>query len=99
MFEWIQSRLLASTPIGSWASLGMIQTPSRRGARQVSSRASKFECPDTKTKQVRILGSDWRMVVKQGWTGRVYEDFEVGDVYPHPLAGRLSPPTTFGLPC
>lgn len=25
------------------------------------------------------------MVVKQGWTGRVYEDFEVGDVYPHPL--------------
>ena len=25
------------------------------------------------------------MTVKEGWTGRVYEDFEVGDVYPHPL--------------
>ena len=25
------------------------------------------------------------MSVKQGWTGRVYEDFEVGDVYQHPL--------------
>ena len=25
------------------------------------------------------------MGVKEGWTGRVYEDFEVGDVYNHPL--------------
>jgi itaconyl-CoA hydratase len=25
------------------------------------------------------------MAVKPGWTGRVYEDFEVGDVYEHPL--------------
>ena len=25
------------------------------------------------------------MAEKQGWTGRVYEDFEVGDVYQHPL--------------
>lgn len=25
------------------------------------------------------------MAVKPGWTGRVYEDFEVGDVYRHPL--------------
>src|SRR5262245_55007026 len=25
------------------------------------------------------------MAVKKGWTGRVYEDFEVGDVYEHPL--------------
>src|SRR5690349_24063636 len=25
------------------------------------------------------------MSVKQGWAGRVYEDFEVGDVYQHPL--------------
>jgi len=23
--------------------------------------------------------------IKQGWTGRVYEDFEVGDIYEHPL--------------
>ena len=25
------------------------------------------------------------MAIKQGWTGRVYEDFTVGDVYEHPL--------------
>src|SRR5260370_12527485 len=25
------------------------------------------------------------MALKQGWTGRMYEDFEVGDVYQHPL--------------
>jgi acyl dehydratase len=25
------------------------------------------------------------MSIKPGWTGRVYEDFEVGDVYVHPL--------------
>jgi itaconyl-CoA hydratase len=25
------------------------------------------------------------MSIKTGWTGRVYEDFELGDVYEHPL--------------
>jgi itaconyl-CoA hydratase len=25
------------------------------------------------------------MAIKQGWAGRVFEDFEVGDVYQHPL--------------
>jgi acyl dehydratase len=25
------------------------------------------------------------MPIKQGWTGRVFEDFEVGDIYQHPL--------------
>jgi acyl dehydratase len=25
------------------------------------------------------------MAIKPGWTGRVFEDFEVGDVYEHPL--------------
>ena len=25
------------------------------------------------------------VAIKEGWTGRVYEDFAVGDVYPHPL--------------
>lgn len=25
------------------------------------------------------------MAIKQGWTGRVFEDFEVGDIYQHPL--------------
>ncbi|MFQ5576178.1 MAG: MaoC family dehydratase [Anaerolineae bacterium] len=30
------------------------------------------------------------MAVKQGWTGRVFEDFEVGDVYPHPLGRTVT---------
>ena len=25
------------------------------------------------------------MPVKKGWTGRLYEDFEVGDIYEHPI--------------
>jgi acyl dehydratase len=29
------------------------------------------------------------MGVKQGWTGRVFEDFEVGDVYEHPLGRTI----------
>ena len=29
------------------------------------------------------------MTVKPGWTGRVYEDFEVGDVYEHPLGRTI----------
>jgi acyl dehydratase len=29
------------------------------------------------------------MATKQGWTGRVFEDFEVGDVYEHPLGRTL----------
>jgi len=29
------------------------------------------------------------VTVKQGWTGRVYEDFEVGDVYRHPLGRTI----------
>lgn len=31
------------------------------------------------------------MPVKPGWTGRVYEDFEVGDVYEHPLGRTVLP--------
>lgn len=31
------------------------------------------------------------MAVKNGWTGRVFEDFEVGDVYPHPLGRTVLP--------
>lgn len=30
------------------------------------------------------------MTIKQGWQGRVYEDFEVGDVYPHPLGRTIT---------
>src|SRR5207244_6006250 len=33
-------------------------------------------------------GSD-PMTVKEGWTGRVFEDFTVGDVYEHPLGRTL----------
>ena len=29
------------------------------------------------------------MAIKQGWTGRVFEDFEVGDVYVHPLGRTI----------
>lgn len=31
------------------------------------------------------------MVLKAGWTGRVYEDFEPGDVYEHPLGRTVLP--------
>ncbi len=31
------------------------------------------------------------MTVKPGWTGRVFEDFEVGDVYEHPLGRTVLP--------
>lgn len=30
------------------------------------------------------------MSVKTGWTGRFYEDFEVGDVYEHPLGRTVT---------
>lgn len=30
------------------------------------------------------------MSIKSGWEGRFFEDFEVGDVYPHPLGRTLT---------
>jgi itaconyl-CoA hydratase len=30
------------------------------------------------------------MAVKQGWTGRVFEDFTVGDIYEHPLGRTVT---------
>ena len=30
------------------------------------------------------------MAVKEGWKGRFYEDFEVGDVYEHPLGKTVT---------
>lgn len=30
------------------------------------------------------------MATKEGWTGRFYEDFEVGDVYEHPLGRTVT---------
>ena len=30
------------------------------------------------------------MTIKEGWSGRVFEDFEVGDVYQHPLGRTVT---------
>lgn len=30
------------------------------------------------------------MSIKQGWTGRFFEDFEIGDIYQHPLGRTVS---------
>ncbi len=30
------------------------------------------------------------VALKEGWRGRFYEDFEVGDVYPHPLGRTIT---------
>lgn len=30
------------------------------------------------------------MTVKEGWNGRFFEDFEVGDIYPHPLGRTVT---------
>lgn len=30
------------------------------------------------------------MQIKSGWKGRFYEDFEVGDIYPHPLGRTVT---------
>jgi len=31
------------------------------------------------------------MAIKPGWTGRLYEDFEVGDIYQHPFGRTVLP--------
>jgi itaconyl-CoA hydratase len=36
-----------------------------------------------------LSGAIHAVTVKQGWTGRVYEDFEVGDVYRHALGRTI----------
>lgn len=30
------------------------------------------------------------MAIKEGWRGRFFEDFEMGDVYPHPLGRTIT---------
>lgn len=30
------------------------------------------------------------MSVQEGWTGRIYEDFEVGDIYQHPIGRTVT---------
>jgi hypothetical protein len=38
----------------------------------------------------RELGEEIRMAVKEGWRGRFFDDFEVGDVYEHPLGRTVT---------
>lgn len=33
---------------------------------------------------------DTHVTIKQGWQGRFYEDFEIGDVYQHPLGRTIT---------
>ena len=39
------------------------------------------------------------MVTKPGWTGRVFEDFEVGDVYEHPLGRTVTAADNIWFTC
>ena len=39
------------------------------------------------------------MAVKEGWTGRVFEDFAVGDVYLHPLGRTILPADNVWFTC
>src|ERR1700726_1924611 len=32
----------------------------------------------------------WRVTIKQGWRGRFFEDFVVGDIYEHPLGRTIT---------
>jgi acyl dehydratase len=41
-------------------------------------------------KRLKRLNGGNIMTIKAGWTGRVYEDFEVGDVYVHPLGRTIT---------
>ncbi|HET9372907.1 MAG TPA: MaoC family dehydratase [Vicinamibacterales bacterium] len=39
------------------------------------------------------------MAVKTGWTGRVFEDFEVGDIYEHPLGRTVTQADNIWFTC
>jgi hypothetical protein len=39
---------------------------------------------------VSRLREEIGMAVKEGWRGRFFEDFEVGDVYEHPLGRTVT---------
>jgi acyl dehydratase len=39
------------------------------------------------------------MATKQGWTGRVFEDFAVGDVYEHPLGRTVTQADNIWFTC
>jgi itaconyl-CoA hydratase len=38
----------------------------------------------------RKLREEIQMAVKEGWRGRFFDDFEVGDVYEHPLGRTVT---------
>jgi itaconyl-CoA hydratase len=37
------------------------------------------------------------MTIKSGWDGRYFEDFEIGDIYPHPLGRTLTQNDNIGF--
>jgi acyl dehydratase len=39
------------------------------------------------------------MATKEGWTGRVFEDFEVGDIYEHPLGRTVTQADNIWFTC
>jgi acyl dehydratase len=39
------------------------------------------------------------MAIKPGWTGRVFEDFEVGDIYEHPLGRTVTQADNIWFSC
>jgi acyl dehydratase len=39
------------------------------------------------------------MAIKAGWTGRVFEDFEVGDIYEHPLGRTVTQADNIWFSC
>jgi itaconyl-CoA hydratase len=39
------------------------------------------------------------MSIKPGWTGRVFEDFEVGDIYEHPLGRTVTQADNIWFSC
>jgi acyl dehydratase len=55
----------------------------RRAGDGTGALARTAHSPDSRG--ARLRSGDNVMAVKQGWMGRVFEDFQVGDVYEHPL--------------
>jgi hypothetical protein len=48
---------------------------------------------DTRWRSTKAFVSDTgriQMAAKEGWRGRFFEDFEVGDVYEHPLGRTVT---------
>jgi itaconyl-CoA hydratase len=67
---------------------------SRTGWQRYAQRASSERAPSDRLVPALYLivsrSKDSIMTIKTGWTGRYYEDFEVGDIYPHPLGRTVT---------